>query len=94
MIQVTQAEGIREDSSYAYFDMVRGYIASGDGSASFSFHKTPEHLIVHIRPSSSDFKQDIINNLLSVHRLLGMKAIFSKSLALSKTISYTIDLKL
>lgn len=92
MITLTRADGIITDNDYYYLDTIRAYASSKDGTASFSFHKHEGELIVHIKPSEPDFKQDIINSLLSIHRLMGLKIIFSKSLGISKTVSYTISL--
>lgn len=92
MISVTNANGLRADNDYEYLNCIRAYIASGDGSAAISFFRKPDSLIIHIVPSDPEFKQDVINNILAIHRLLGLKAIFSKSLSISKTVSYTVEL--
>lgn len=91
MIKV-RTEGITLDNDYYYLDSIRAYIAVADGQAAFSLNRTPEEIIVHIKPSNPEFKQAIINNVLSINRKLGIKIIFSKSLSISKTISYSMYL--
>lgn len=55
--------------------------------------KNDERTICHISPSNPDFKQDIIDNLLYVNKITKKKVIvFSKSLAISKKISFSIQL--
>lgn len=92
MIAVTHCSGIKTDNDYYYLDSIRAWLSIADGQASFSFDKNDSEVIVHIKPSNPDRKQDIINNLLAINRMLGVKIIFSKSLKISKTISYTVNL--
>lgn len=47
-------------------------------------------LIVHITPGNPQQRQDIVLGLLDIHRPLGIKLEYSKSLAISKKISYNI----
>lgn len=54
--------------------------------------KQNEKIIAHIIPSNVVFKQEIIDNLLWCNKFLRIKIVFSKSLAISKTISFTIYL--
>jgi hypothetical protein len=49
-------------------------------------------LKVTIKPSDEALKGQIINDILASHRLMGIRVIFSKSLAISHNISYSIDL--
>lgn len=80
------------DSDYLYIDSVRASIYNVDADVKVSFYKKPDELMVHIVPSSGELKQGIIDNLLAVHKLMGLKIIFSKSLKISKTVSYSIEL--
>ncbi len=52
--------------------------------------KTEEKVIMHITPSTPEFKQDIIDNLLYIVKVMKIKIIFSKSLAISHIISLEI----
>lgn len=44
-----------------------------------------------ITPSQPEFKQDMVDNILSISRYLGQKIIFSSSLALQKNVSFLIE---
>lgn len=51
---------------------------------------TKEKITCHITPSNKEFKQDIIDNLLYLVKILKIKLIFSKSLGISHIISFDI----
>lgn len=53
--------------------------------------KNEDRTMCHITPSQEQFKQDIIDNLLYVNKITKKKIIiFSKSLAISKKVSFEI----
>lgn len=55
--------------------------------------KKEDEIIMHIQPGTQEFKQDIIDNLLHINREQKLMVKFSKSLAISKTISLSIALR-
>jgi len=57
-----------------------------------SICKNPENIIAHITPSSQDFRQGIIDNLLYVNKVLKVRIHFSSSLGISRIISFTVNL--
>lgn len=82
------------DEDYLYINNVRASIFHADPNADISFFKNKKELIVHIKKFKKEWKQDIIDNLLAIHKIFHLKIIFSKSLAISNTISYSINLEM
>ena len=48
-------------------------------------------ITVRLLPSVPEFKERVLKNVLGVHRLLGMKALMSKSTTLSPSIIFTVE---
>jgi hypothetical protein len=78
------------DSDYSYLSLLYAIIRHSDAECHVNLTKVEDEMFVAITPSQQDFKQHIIENLLFGHRLLGMKIYFSKSLAIQKSVCYTI----
>ena len=80
---------LEEDAKY--LGLLYAFIRHGDPDASVKIIKMDSEMHVCVQLSIQDFKQHVIQNLLFGHRLLGMKIVFSKSLAIQKSICYTIE---
>lgn len=78
------------DNDQFYLNFVSYALTHSDPEASITLNKFDNEIKVSILPSEESFRQSIIDNLLGCHRLLGLKIIFSKSLAISKSIPYSI----
>ena len=84
---------ILTDNDNQYSDFLQVAIEHSDPNASINLFKSSEKITIHITPSIDDFKNDIINNILSVHRILHLTPIFSSSLRISKKISFNLFFK-
>ncbi len=73
-----------------YINFTLDCVTHSDPEAEVVMNRFDKEIKVVIKPSEPSFKQHIIDNLLGVARLLGIKVIFSKSLALQKSISYSV----
>lgn len=82
---------ILEDNDEHYIQFIISALKHSDPEAELSLYKEIEGIKVIIKPSEADFKQHIINDILWAHRLLALKVIFSKSLALQKIVSYDVS---
>lgn len=83
---------ILKDNEDIFIQNIKCCIDHSDPAATVDIRKSSSDLIFHILPSIEEFRQGIINNLLVIHRNFGIKIIFSKSLAVSKTISFHVTL--
>lgn len=92
MIKVSHNEDLMLDNNYYYFDTLRAYVSQADGDATIAFYKKPDEILVHVTPSNQENRKQIIDNLLKFNRKLGLKIIFSKSLKISNTISYSLHI--
>lgn len=80
-----------KDNEEIYIQNIKCCIDHADPNSSIEIRNIEGGLIFHIKPSTDLFKQCIIENLLSVHKAKNLKIIFSKSLAISSTISFTVN---
>lgn len=80
------------DNDTLYIDFISTALTHADPEAIITIDKRDASMRVTISPSLKDFKQHVIDNILNAHRLLKLKVIFSKSLAISKSVSYIVEL--
>ena len=67
-------------------------IEHSDPNFTIAINRKEGEIVCHISPSNPDYRQQIINHLLYVNKVLHIKIKFSSSLAISRTISFSIDL--
>lgn len=80
------------DNQALFLEAVITAIRHADSQAKLSYQRNLNQVVISISPSLDEFKQDIINNLVYIHRIYHSKVVFSKSLAKSKTITFSLDL--
>lgn len=83
---------ILKDNDNQYISFIVIAIKHSDPESIIKVDKSEDKLRITITPSEATFKQSIITDILGVHKLLHLKAIFSKSLALQKSISYIVEI--
>lgn len=76
------------DNDNEYIDFIGSAIKLADPMASVKFNKSKEKLNVSITPSTSDYKQHLVDTVLEAHRRLHLKIHYSSSLKISKIISF------
>ena len=67
-------------------------LAYSDAEAEIFISKSVDKIIGHITVSKDEFRNDIIQNLLYINKTLKIKIEYSKSLAISQKISFSINL--
>lgn len=80
------------DNEALFLEAVITAIRHADSQATISHTRNLNQVLISILPSKEEFKQDIISNLVAIHRTYHLKVVFSKSLAKAKTITFPIDL--
>jgi len=80
------------DNSYLYLEFIKCVCVYSDPGADLEINKKEDFIGITIKPSDPIFKQDIIRNVLGLHHLLGIKIVFSSSLAIQKNIFFTVNL--
>src|SRR5690606_39003611 len=89
-IDVATQHPITEEDTH-YYTWVFTFLQHVDPKATLMVRENDERLIVHITPKNMDVRQELIYTLLALHRKAGVRIEFSKSLAVSKKISYFIN---
>jgi hypothetical protein len=81
------------DNDLRFLHSVDTALKYSDPEVKVECRRSLNTLIVTVIPSQEEFKQDIIDNLVGLHRMMGMKITFTKSLGLSKQITFQINLE-
>ncbi len=84
--------GIRPDNERYYFSFIEGLTEFLDKDAYIEVNNASEAISIAIIPSQPEIRQELINNLLTIHKLLGIKTDFSKSTNIQKSIVFQIKL--
>lgn len=84
---------ILPDNDMELLDHIMMILNYSDCCYDILINKKVDELIIHITPSDPEFKSDIIENLLWINKVLHQKVIFSKSLKISKIVSFIIETK-
>ena len=95
MLKITKNgfSSILLDNDQFYINFVLDALKHSDPEANIRIDKYPDEIKVAVTPSDSIHRQHIIQNLLDAHRLFEIKIIFSKSLAISKIVSFLVEWK-
>lgn len=83
---------LMEDNLRNYIQMLLGVSEFSDPDSQVTFQRSKGKYIVTIKPDTDEFRQSIIDNILYVNRNLKIPIKYSSSLALSKLVSFTIEL--
>lgn len=80
------------DNDAAYFSLLEEKIKAVDGQSQITVKFSIEGLVVHILPSLPYFRDNIIKEIRKLHYLLDLKIEFSKSLLISKYITFKVKI--
>ncbi len=81
------------DNDEFYITFISDAIKLADPDAIVTLDKFPEEIKCSVRPSDEGYKKHIITCLLDSHRLFNIKIIFSKSLAISNSVAFSVETK-
>jgi hypothetical protein len=81
---------ILHDSDQMYLEFVLAALKHSDPEGHITMYKFDNEIKVTVVPSDPKYREHIIENLLNAHRLFKLKITFSKSLAISTSVSYSI----
>lgn len=81
------------DNQLIFLQEILTIAAYSDPDYKAKLNVKPDEVIVHITPSDPKYKQEIVNNMLWINRNLKQRIRFSKSLAISSIISFTVSLE-
>ena len=76
------------DNEYNYFDFLLLVVTYSCPDSKVRVDLVREGYNVTIFPANPEFKQKIVDNVLEMHRRLKQKIEYSKSLKISKNVSY------
>lgn len=81
------------DNDQEYLNWVKTIVEYSCPKSDITLHRGLEGYHVHITPCSSDFRDKIIKNILEIHHRFDLKIEYSKSLSISKKVSYFLSFK-
>lgn len=74
----------------SYLSWVQASLEYFSPGSKLMVRENSQGLIIHITPGNPEQRQSIVIGLLEIHKPLGIKIEYSKSLAVSKKISYNV----
>lgn len=89
----TNVPTLIEDNGFELLDFIKACIQYSDPECQLQLLKMDNKIIVHIIPSNSIFRKDIIQNLLYINKVFKTQIKFSSSLAISKKVSFEMLLE-
>ena len=93
MLKVTK-QGFKSplhDNDHWYLTFIQDALKHSDPEAEMILNKFEDDIKVSIIPSTPDFRNHIIENMLGAHRLFKIKIIFSKSLTKEKRVNFLVN---
>lgn len=90
MIQI-DIPHLLDDNTLSYLEWLIGIVEYADPGSEIIVRKNGDIYQVTIKPNNSEFRQSTIENVLYLHHRLKVPIKYSKSLAISKLISYDIS---
>jgi len=84
------APEIKKDNDIRYFEWLSSVISYACPNSKVLVSANDKGYNVHITPNKTECRQNIIENVLNIHRHFKIPIEYSKSLAISKKISYFV----
>lgn len=78
------------DNDAAYFNMLEEKILELDDKAEVIVKSSIEGLVISVLPSLPFIREDMVKSIRKIHYLLDIKIEFSKSLLISKYITFKV----
>lgn len=85
-------DSIIPDNDIIYFNMLFGVIESIDELSSLEVRKLSKCYHFRIAPSTPEYAQPLLKEILTFHNMLGIRLDLSKSIRTSSTIDFEITL--
>jgi hypothetical protein len=82
---------VLEDNELAYYSMLQAVIESVDELASMRITRKPTAVSFILVPSTPKYSQPLLQEVLSFHRVMGLKLNLSKSIRTTTTIQFEIS---
>lgn len=80
------------DNDAAYFNLLEEKIKEVDSQCEITAKSSIEGLVVYVLPSLPHFRDNIVKAVRKLHYLLDMKVEFSKSLLISKYVTFKVKI--
>lgn len=91
-VQMYNQKYIQPDVEFEFLDSIITNVIHADPEAEGDLSVSKDKIQMHILPSTPEFKQSIIDNLVKLNKLLKIKIVFSSSLKISKRVSFSLQL--
>lgn len=82
---------VMTDNESRYINLVVAAINYTSPESNVTVHYHDNSYNISVELGNIEFRQELIDNLLGLHRALKLKITFSSSLAISKLVSYKIN---
>ena len=90
MLSIHGTNGILEDNSLLYLMYLNAAVKHADPDANIRIEKIQDRLQITVFPDVPEFRQHILENILSFHKLFNLKTDFAKSTKQMKNLYFTI----
>lgn len=81
------------DNDQEYLNWLNTVVEYSCPKSEITLHKSLGGYHVHITPSTPEFREKLIKNVLDIHHRFDLKIEYSKSLKISKKVSYFLPVK-
>jgi len=92
IVYLSGTQGIISDNSALYLMFLNAVIAHADPEAILKISKEVDKLRIVINPSEASFREDILENVLAMHKIFHIKPEFAKSTKIQKNLFFNISL--
>lgn len=87
-IQLYNKKYIQPDTEFEFLDSIITCVVHADPESTAQLSVVENKITMHVLPSTPEFKQCIVDNLVKLNKLLKIKITFSSSLKISKRVSF------
>ena len=91
-IELRNLDSILPDNEQQYLAMLEGIISSIDDNASLIVNKGISEIYFRISPSEPVYSQMLLEDILKFHNLMKINLNLSKSIRLTSTVSFSLNL--
>lgn len=90
MLKINGTRGIVDDNSIMYLLFLNAVVKHADPDANVRIEKKDNQLQITVFPAVPSFREALLENILSMHKLLGMKTDFAKSTKMMHNLYFSV----
>lgn len=91
-MEIMGTKGIVSDNDLQYLLFLKAFILHADPDATIKIYKHEDKVTVIVDPAYMGFREHVLKNILSLHKMFGIKTDFSKSTNISRKLIFNITI--